>query len=180
MSEELEFLSIPGHVPVKEAARLLDLSEDRVYQLINKKRLVAKKVEGRHMVQQLSIEAFKHKPPGRVREKAPKWRVYDDRITLLNMEIRVRVRAGQQGRFEEMVRELLDRQGYRFAGTMARYILRQNDDQDMVTISLFWKDNEMPDEETRQHNIAAFRDAFADVLDWEHAEIIRNKGLLYT
>jgi hypothetical protein len=180
MTEENEYLSIPGHVPVKVAAKMLGLSEDRVFQHIYSRRLRAKKVGGRYMLDIHEVEDFKRNPPGRVRERAPKWRIYDRRIKLLNTQIVVPIREGQEGLLEEKIQEIYIAQEYRLSGTMGRYILRNIHSPELVTISLLWKDNEMPDEVTRQRELEAFKAQFADVLDWERAVFTHNEGVLYT
>jgi quinol monooxygenase YgiN len=127
-----------------------------------------------------AVEEFKRNPPGRVREKAPAWRVYDNRIRLLSTEIRVKVRPGCLETFEQKVQQMLKEQLYKFSGTMGRYIFKNAQDPELVMILLLWKNNEMPDEVTQRRDLEAFKADFADVLDWEHAETSYDEGLLYT
>ena len=49
-----------------------------------------------------------------------------------------------------------------------------------VTISLIWKDIEMPDETTRQRELAAFKKELEDVLDWDTAIESTNKVIIHT
>ncbi len=180
MAEEKEYLYIPGHVPVKRVAEVLGISEDRVLQHIHSKRLPARKVGGRYMVPEQAVEDFKHNPPGRVRTTSPEWRVYNPRIKLLCTEIRVQVRAGRQAEFEQKLKEVYEEQRHRFTGSAQRFVFKNAASPDMVTILLLWKDNEMPDEATRQRELESFKADFADVLDWEHAEISFDEGIIYT
>ncbi|HLI88925.1 MAG TPA: helix-turn-helix domain-containing protein [Ktedonobacteraceae bacterium] len=178
--EETEYLTIPGYVPVKIAAKMLNLSPDRITQHVRSGRFNAKKVGGRYLIPKQEVEDFKRNPPGRVRMRAPKWRQYDSRVRLLNIDIRVNVRAGMQERLEQKLQEIFAEQTHKFAGTMERYVFRNLTDPDRVTITLLWKSNEMPDEAIRDRDMAAFRAELADVLDWDTAEIAHNEGLLYT
>lgn len=180
MSEEKEYLRIPGHVSVKVAAEMIGLSYDRTFRLVKAGRIPSRKVGGKHMIPVNAVEEFKRNPPGRVREKAPAWRVYDNRIRLLSTEIRVRVRPGCLENFEQKLHQLLKEQLYKFPGTMGRYIFKNAHDPELVTISLLWKNNEMADEVTLQRELDAFKTEFSDILDWEHAEISYHEGLLYT
>ena len=50
MAEEKEYLRIPGHMPVKEAAAILGLSEERVLQHIRARHLPSRKIDGRYMI----------------------------------------------------------------------------------------------------------------------------------
>jgi hypothetical protein len=49
-----------------------------------------------------------------------------------------------------------------------------------VHFVLFWKDTDMPDETTRQHDLKALQDELAGVLDWETAHSTTHETLLYT
>jgi excisionase family DNA binding protein len=180
MNEEQEFLSIPGYVPVKVAAKMLGLSDDRILQHIQNGRLSSKKIGGRYLIPMGEVEKFQLNPPGRVRTKAPGWRLFDSRVKLLNITIYVKMRQGQEERITQLVQEIHDEQRHRFTGTMARYILKSSTTPDLVTISLLWKSNEIPNEQIRQRDLEAFKAEFASVLDWETARIEENEGLLYT
>jgi excisionase family DNA binding protein len=180
MSEEHEYLHISGYVPVKEAAEMLGISDDRVLQHIHNKRLPAKRVSGRYMILRQAVEEFKRNPPGRVRVDPPEWRAYNSRIKLLNTAIRIHVRAGQQARFEQKLKDIYDQQQHKFTGSAERFVFKDSAMPDLITIQLLWKDNEMPDAATREKEFEAFKAAFDDVLEWETAEVSYNEGIIYT
>lgn len=180
MTEERDFLSIPEHVPVKIAATMLKISEDRILQHIHSGRLQARRVDGRYQVYIPDIEAFKRNPPGRVRSKSPKWRIYDRRIKLLSTTIQVPIRHDQEQHLQPRLRQLLDEQSHRFSGSMARYVFRDTDTSSLVTIVLLWKDNEMPPDDIRAQEMADFQDELNEFLDWSSATIKHHEGLLYT
>ena len=180
MASDKEYLRIAGHVPVKEAAEMLGVSEDRVLQHIKAKRLPGRMVLGRYMIPLEAVEQFKLNPPGRLRTRAPAWRVYHARSKLLGMDIQVQVRPGQQERLLEKLSAVQEENRHTFPGTVARYILKDGPSFTTVSIWLIWKDTEMADEVTREQDFAAFRAEFADVLQWETAHTSLQEGVIYT
>jgi excisionase family DNA binding protein len=180
MTDEPQYLYIPGYLPVRKVAEALGISDDRVLQHIHSKRLASKKVGGRYMVPEKAVEDFKHQPPGRSRKKAPGWHVFNSRIHLLALEIHVNVYAGQQERFEEKLHAVCQNQQHTFTGSVERFIFKNEASPEKVMIILLWKSNEMPKEAVRQQELDAFKADFANMLDWEHAEYRSNQGLLYT
>lgn len=140
MISDKEYLRIPGHVPVKEAAEMLGISEDRVLQHIKAKRIPGRKVFGRYMIPQESVEQFKQNPPGRSRTKAPLWRVYNIRSKLLSLDIEVQVLPDQERRLLEKLRAIQEGNRHIFPGTLARYIFKESASFSTVSIWLIWKD----------------------------------------
>lgn len=180
MESEREYLRIPGHVPVKEAAEILGISEDRVLQHIKAQRLPGRKVLGRYMIPLEAVEQFKQNPPGRVRTKTPAWRIYNIRSRLVVLDIEVQVLPGQEERLLEKVQSIQRGNRHTFPGTMARYILKEGTSCSSVSIWLVWKDTEMPDEVAREEELAAFKAELADVLDWGTVSQSAKEGIIYT
>ena len=180
MVSDTEYLRIPGHVPVKEAAEMLGISEDRVLQHIKAKRLPGRKVYGRYMIPRESVEQFKQHPPGRSRTRAPLWRVYNLRSKLLSLDIEVQVLPGQEERLLEKLKAIQAGNRHTFPGAMARYIFKESASVSTVSIWLIWKDTEMPDEVKREEELTAFKAELADVLDWETASQHTKEGIIYT
>jgi len=177
--EDDEELAIPGHVSAKRAARMLGVSTDRIYEFIEEKRLISKKVSGMHMIQIESVQNFKRSASGRARTQSPPWRVYRSGIRLEGKSIQVQIRFGQKEAFEKKLRMIREGQRYRLNGTMLRYILVDEQPPETVHIWLAWKDNEA-DEGDLERELTDFRAEFADVLDWETERESSLKGLLYT
>ncbi|QBD79894.1 hypothetical protein EPA93_29510 [Ktedonosporobacter rubrisoli] len=178
--EDEEYLSMPGYVPAKVAAKMLNLTADRVNELVRDGRFSARRVSGRNLIPLEEVEEFRRNPPGRTRKDAAKWRRYTNRVKLLSVLIQVRVRAGQRENLEQKLEKIYEEQQLRFEGSLARYILSNFASPDIVTIILHWKSNEMPDETRRKRDLEAFQQEFADVLNWESAQISEHEGLLYT
>ena len=180
MPEEKEQLRIPGHVSVKEAARMLGISYDRAYQHVKAGRLASKKVGGKHMIPIQAVEDFKGNPPGRVRAEPPDWRVYRSRVKISATDIEVQVCSGQEERVVAKFVAIQQAQRHTFTGTIARFVLEHESNPAIVSIWLVWKDTEMPDESLVQREFEAFKTEFADVLDWETALIRTKRGIIYT
>jgi excisionase family DNA binding protein len=167
-------------VTTNEAAEILGLSYYTVYEYIKEGRLSAELVGGNYMLSRREVKQFKPKPTGRLRAKPPLWRVYRAGATVYSMEIEAQLHPDQQERFMEMVRNVREQQQHLFSGTMQRYIFEDRTSPTTVTIQLIWKDTEMPDESVMQREFEAFKADFADVLDWETAQIRMKRGIIYT
>ena len=49
-----------------------------------------------------------------------------------------------------------------------------------VRVQLIWKSTDMPDEQKRQSELAAFQEQLADVLDWQTAKVREVRALIHT
>lgn len=180
MAEEEEYLRIPGHISVKKAAELLNISYKRTYDYVHSGRIPSRKVGGKRMIPENALKDFQKNPPGRARKEGAEWHLYSSRIKVFDTQISVQLRAGQQERFVQRVQQLYRKKLHTFKGTMIRVIWQNDEHPDRVTLLLVWKDNEMPGEETRRRELEAFQRDFADVLDWDTAQIKHGNVLLST
>lgn len=167
-------------VTTNEAADMLGVSYHTVYEYIREKRLVAELVGGIYMIPKKSVKEFRAKPTGRTRTRPPGWRVYRAGAKVRSMDIRAQVRVGQQARLREKLNTIRERQAHLFPGTMQRYVFEDEANPSTVTISLIWKDTEMPDEATVQQDLAAFQAELADVLDWQTAQYSTKTAIIHT
>jgi len=180
MTKDDDFPAIVGYVPIKEAAKLLGISNPRMYGYVREKRIPARKAGRTLMIPLDELEHFKLNPPGRVRTKAADWRVYNSRSKLLGIDIHVQVLPGQQGRLIEKLKAIYRKQQHTFPGTIQRYIFKDDIAPSEISIWLIWKDTEMLDNATRDQELTAFRAELADVLNWETAQIRTKEGIIYT
>ena len=167
-------------VTTNEAAEMLGLSYYTVYEYIREKRLVAEIVGGIYMIPKKAVEEFRPRPTGRTRARPPAWRTYRAGARVRGMDIHVRVKGGQQQRLEEKLNAMLENQRHLFPGTMQRYIFEDDADPRNVTITLIWKDTEMPDESVIQQELAGFKQELADVLDWGTAQYRTKRAIIHT
>jgi len=180
MIESNDIPNLPGYVSIKEAADMLGVSDKRVYQYVRTGRLSAQRVGHILILPTEEIKKFKPSPSGRVRTKAPSWRSYRSRGTLLVTDIRVQVRSGQQTKLVEKLKAIQKADQYTFPGTLARYVVKGDTVLTSIQIVLVWKTTEMPDEATRKHDWEAFQDELHDVLDWKSAHYSMNEALIHT
>jgi excisionase family DNA binding protein len=180
MINDIEIPNLPGYVSIKEAADMLGVSDKRVYQYVRAGRLPAQRIGHILILPIEEVKQFKPSPTGRVRTKAPSWRTYRSRGTLLITDIQVQVRLGQQTRLIEKLKAFQKLDLHTFPGTIARYIAKGDADLKAVQILLIWKTTEMPDETTRKRDFVMFQEEMADVLDWETAQINTNEVIIQT
>jgi excisionase family DNA binding protein len=180
MADYIELPEVPDYISTEQAARILGISKQRVYQFIEEKRLPAFRAGNVILLRQEAVEHFKPHMTGRPRKKEPLWRVYRGGSSVLGTEIQVQVREGKQAQVRERLRAIYAGQRHTFPGTIQRYIFTDDGSPATVSIWLVWKDTEMPDEATQEKDLGAFRAELADVLDWETAQISTKEGIIYT
>jgi len=180
MKESVDIPNLPGYISIKEAADLLGVSDKRVYQYIRAGRLPAQRVGHILILPIEAVRQFKPSPSGRVRKKAPSWRTYRSRGTVLVTDIRVPVRAGQQTALVKKLRTIQKLDELTFPGTVARYVVKSDESLTALQILLIWKSTEMPDEAARKHDLALFQEQLADVLEWERAQYTTNEAIIHT
>jgi excisionase family DNA binding protein len=180
MEKEYETSSSRDFVTTSEAADALGVSYYTVYEYIKEKRLVAEMVGGIYMIPKQAVQEFKAKPTGRVRTHPPHWRTYRAGAKVRSMDVRVRVRIGQQKRLIEKFDAILEAQRYLFPGTMQRYIFEEESEPKYIVISLIWKDTEMPDESLIQQDLKPLQAELADELDWDTAQYTTKKAIIHT
>jgi excisionase family DNA binding protein len=180
MISNREIPNLPGYVSIKEAAQMLGVSDKRVYQYIRAGRLPAQRIGHILILPIDEVKQFKPSPTGRVRTRAPSWRIYRSRGSLLITNIHVQVRLGQQAKLMEQLKAIQKLDRHTFPGTVARYIAKGDEDLKTVQILLIWKTTEMPDEATREQDFVVFQEDLTDVLDWATARIHTNEVILQT
>lgn len=180
MDKDNEILNSRDFVTTSEAAEALGVSYYTVYEYIKEKRLVAEMVGGIYMIPKKAVQQFKAKPTGRVRTRPPHWRKYRAGSKVRGMDIRVRVRTGQQKRLIEKLEAILEAQSYLFPGTMQRYIFEEESEPKYIVISLIWKDTEMPDESLIQQDLKPLQAELADVVEWDSAQYTTKQAIIHT
>ncbi|QBD79658.1 DNA-binding protein [Ktedonosporobacter rubrisoli] len=180
MESDNEFLPIPGYVSIKEAAKIVGISLSRMYEHVRKRHIPARKAGNTRMIAEEDLERFRLNPPGRLRVKPPTWRAYNARNKVFSTEIDVKIKPSQQKRLIEKLEEIRKEESHTFIGSIARYILKDLEESDWISIRLVWKDTEMPDEDTQEEEMAAFRAELEDVLDWQTARYRHKEGIIYT
>lgn len=180
MAENDNKLTIPGYVSTSEAAKMLGVSNHRMYQYVKANRLPVVRVGRAFMLRIEDIKRFKPNPSGRMRKKAPAWRSYRSRGKVLITDISVPVRPHQQQAVVDKLMVIQQTDQHTFPGTIARYIVKGDADLTSIHMLLIWKDIEMPDQQTQQQHLLAFQKDLADLLDWENAQYTTNEAIIHT
>ncbi len=180
MNEYVDLPDMPGYVSIKEAAKILGLSPNRVYEYVTEGRLPAVRAADVIMILLEDIKAFKRGTSGRSRTSIPKWRFSSGDNTQFMTTITVQVRTGQQEALLKKLEEIKQSSEYLFPGTIARYFTLSEKTLNRVSISLVWRSTVMPDEATRDAALQKFKEALADVLDWNSAQYDTSKVLMHT
>ena len=180
MTEYFELPEVPDYISTDQAAQILGISKQRVYQYIEEQRLPAFRAGNVILLKREAVQQFKPNITGRPRKKEPAWRVYRGGSTVLGTDIQIRIRPGRQDQLIEKLRAIYKGQRHTFPGTIQRYVFKDDVSPAAVNILLIWKDTEMPGEEARKKNLEAFQAELADVLDWETAQITTKEGIIYT
>ena len=180
MRQKRELPVLPGYISVKEAARKLVVSEKRIYDYLDEERLEGVRAGGVTVISEQSVEEFKPKVSGRQRTVTPSWRLSTDENTRIITSIVVQLRAGQQGKLMERLKEIRQEKQHLFPGTGDRYIAEDDASPGTLEIQLRWKHYEMPGEAALREALEAFKQTFSDVLDWETARYSTKTVLLHT
>ena len=180
MREYLDLPTMPEYVSIKEAAKMLGVSDKRVYAYIEDGRLPAVRAAHVIMIPIEEVEKFKPKISGRPRKNTPAWRTSPEDNMLLTTSIFVPVAADQRERLQQRLEELKQEGEHIFPGTVARYIIWNKTHPSALEILLIWRSATMPEEADRAEAIYKFQQDLADVLDWDTAQYKNGQVLMHT
>jgi excisionase family DNA binding protein len=164
---------------VREAAKVLGVTERSVYGYVAKRKLSAMRIEGCVMLREAEVLAFERQAPGRPRILVAVWHIPPQRNRQYMTTITVRVRAGAREGFESRLVEIQQSATHGFFGTSARYVVRNEDDPDEIDLVLVWRGAVMPSLECREAALAALAADLAEVLEWEKAVVKKGEVLLH-
>ena len=180
MREYLDLPTMPEYVSIKEAAKMLGVSDKRVYAYIEDGRLPAVRAAHVIMIPIEEVKKFKPKISGRPRKNTPAWRTSPEDNMLLTTSIFVPVRTDQRVRLQQRLEELKQEGEHIFPGTLARYIIWSMTHPGMLEILLIWRSTTMLGESDWAEALDQFQRALADVLDWKSARYDEGQILLHT
>lgn len=179
MRESLDLPNIPEYVSIKDAAKILGVSDKRVYAYIEDGRLPAVRAAHVIMIPVEEVKKFKPKISGRPRKNTPPWHSPPSDNKLLTTSIFVHIQPDQQKMLRRKLEEIKRAGEHIFPGTVARYIIGSKIHPGAVEILLVWRGNVMPDEATREQVLNEFRQASDDVLDWSSAQYDKGEVLIH-
>ncbi|GHO67431.1 hypothetical protein KSC_063230 [Ktedonobacter sp. SOSP1-52] len=180
MRESLDLPNIPEYVSIKEAAKMLGVSDKRVYAYIEDGRLSAVRAAHVIMIPVEEVKKFQPKISGRPRKNTPPWRTSPDNNKLFVTSIRVRVRPNKLPELDQELERIKKSDEFVFSGTIARYIVRSIAHPEKVEILLLWRSISPSDEASRKSALEAFQSALEDVFDWDTMEYDEGEAFLHT
>jgi excisionase family DNA binding protein len=180
MENNAEIPELPGYVSVKEAAKMLGLSERSVQKYVEDRRIPVVRATHVIMIPLEAVQQFKPQAKGRPRKSIPPWLFSPDNNFLTMTSILVQARVGKEGMLMEKLEEIKQSGEHLFPGTIARYFSSSEDKPGLIGIMLIWRSTVMPDENERKQALKAFRQALDDVLDWSTAEYETSRILMHT
>ena len=172
--------TLPGYVSIKEAAKTLGISERRVYLYVETKRLAAVRAADVLLIPLQEVQNFRRKFAGRPRKNTPPWRISSADNAQFMTSINVQVRTGREKKLMRRLEELKRSGANTFPGTIARYVAGRETHPERIEIALIWRSTVMPDEAEREQALGEFRQALADVPDWDTAHYDYGKVYMHT
>lgn len=170
----------PEFVSVRDAAKILGVSERSVYGYIEERKLPGFKATNLTVVALKDVQAFKRGTTGRPRTRVPEWRISDNDNVQHMTQVFLQIRPGQSDALEDKLEEIRKDNKHSFPGTVARYIARSEVDPNAVQIMLVWRGTVMPEADVRDADLNEMRNELNGVLDWDGAHIEMHKILMHT
>lgn len=159
---------IEGYLTVKDTATELGVSYKSVQRHVKNGVLKAKKVGGVYFIPHAEIERFKPRLSGRPRGSVPQWRFSSKGNKQIATSMEADLQAGvTEAAFEEALEAVKRSEKHLFAGTIARYVLSDEETPRRVQFLLIWRETVMPPPDEIERALAALRTTLADVLDWQ-------------
>ncbi len=171
---------LPGYVSTKEAAKILGISERRVRLYIEMKRLRAVRAADVLLLPLDDVKNFKRKIVGRPRKNTLAWRISSTENTQFMTFISVQMRPQREKQLMQRLEEVKRGGQHVFPGTVARYVVRSEAIPRQIELVLIWRSTVMPNEVEREQALEGFRQALADVLDWDTAQYNDGQILMHT
>lgn len=173
-------LRVPGYISVREAARIMGVSERSVYGYIESGRLPGYRIGSLLAIDEETLNNYQRPVVGRPRTRTPIWRVPVVMNLQYLLHITVLVRSETSHLLEQRLIEIRSGHKHLIPGTVARYIARNKSNADEVQMVLVWRKLVMPPEHEREAALNELRVDLADILDWETASYMEGQVILNT
>lgn len=167
------------YLSIKEAAQILGVSSRSVYGYVGDGRLKGTHIGKFLAVRKGDVRGFRRRSPGKIRRKAPRWRLPPATNRARATTIVARVRPGQGKILEEKTAEWRRERKHALEGTSARYVVRDQANPEEIDIVLIWRKLAMPALACREAALAALKEDLAEVLEWEEAIVKEGMVLLH-
>jgi hypothetical protein len=168
------------YLSVREAARVMGVSERSVYGYLARGKLTKKYIDERITLVEAEVQAFKRRAPGRTRASPPFWHMASGKNPLYLTTITMSLLPGCDALLEEKLTEFRTQGKHEITGTCARAISRSLEAPDRLVIFLFWYSASLPSEGQRAQEIAALIADLSEVCAWETALIAKSQTFVHT
>jgi excisionase family DNA binding protein len=179
-----EFVSIPnmeGHYTIREVAKQLGISYSTANNYVATGRLKAKRAGNNYMIPREEIENFEKRTSGRPRTSTPKWRFSPEGNLQIGTSVEASLREGvSEQAFMRALAKVKASGNHLFEGTIARYVLSNQQDLGRVQFLLIWRETVMPSPDAIEQALAALGKALANVLVWESASSSTQRIWMHT
>lgn len=180
MENNIDLPNMSEYVSIKEAAEILNLSANRVYEFVMEGRLSGVRAADVIMIPLEEVQQFKRGSTGRPRKNQPKWRISSKLDALLTTLISVSMHQDKQDILDEKLSEIRQGEKYIFPGTISRYMILSNTIPNQVQILLIWRSSLIPDQAERERELEALRQELAEVFDWSTAQYNHGTVFMHT
>jgi excisionase family DNA binding protein len=170
---------VPGYLSVKEAARLIGVSERTIYGYVETGKLPAARIGNMTVVDAMSAREYRRQAPGRLRTRIPPWHMPPENNLQYLTSITVQLRPGQGKQLLEKLLQIRTEGRHLLQGTSARYIVYSRACPDEVQVVLIWRGAIMPPEKERETALAALRDDLAEIVAWETAQYEESQVVMH-
>jgi len=170
---------VPGYLSVKEAARLIGVSERTIYAYVETGKLPGARIGNMTVVDAVSARDYQRRAPGRLRTRVPSWHMPPEQNLQYLSSITLQLRPGKGKRLMEKIQEMRVEGRHLLQGTAARYIVRSQASPDEVQILLVWRSAIMPPQREREAALVALRKDLSEVVAWETARYEESQVVLH-
>lgn len=180
MNEYASRPNLPDYVSIKEAARILGISDKRVYEYVDEGRLPSMWAADVIMIPLSAVENFKRRSSGRPRKSIPSWRISSGDNAQFMTSITVKILDDQREAFIQQLERIRRQGSHTFPGTVTRFVVESETVSNQIEISLVWRQSVMPTDLEKEQALEVFRQELAGVLDWDTAQYSSGKVLMHT
>lgn len=170
----------PDYLTVKEAARLLGVSERSVYGYRENHRLPFTRQGTLLVIETAAVRGVQRQATGRPRVRHPEWHRSSSENGQVLTRVSVRVRAGQRQALEHRLEEISVSNRHLLPGTIARSMAWEPTTPQRVSLVFIWRKGAMPSEEERIASLAALWEDLDDLRDWESVDRQEGEIVLHT
>src|SRR5260221_625399 len=155
MNEYAQRPNLPGYISIKEAAKLLGVSDKRVYEYVDEGRLPSTWAADVIMIPLNEVKKFKRRGSGRPRTSVPSWRISSGENIQFVTSIAVQVLPGQQQALSHRLEEIRRSGQHTLSGTIGRFIVESENIRRQMEMLLIWRRAVKPNVPERKQTLSA-------------------------